>query len=89
MEDATKGAGGQNLTERLDEKLSAARTVLGMLRDGPMRWTPLTKAILRKSSTPWKSQSILDWLRARGYVDRPERGLYRITEKGLRFLDTL
>lgn len=77
------------MTERLDEKLEIAGIVLRMLRDGPMRWTPLTKAILRESSTPWKAQSILDWLLRRGYVERPERGVYRITEKGLRFLETL
>ena len=77
------------MTEHLDEKLRVARIVLQKLRDGPMRWTPLTKAILRESMTPWKAQSILDWLRRRGYVERPQRGVYRITEKGRRFLDTL
>ena len=77
------------MTERLDEKLRVARIVLQKLRDGPMRWTPLTKAILRESMTPWKAQSILDWLRRRDYVERPQRGVYRITEKGRRFLDTL
>jgi len=31
----------------------------------------------------------LEWLLKHGYIERPERGLYRITEKGLRFLETL
>lgn len=89
MEGPQRGDGGSTLTERLDEKLSVARFVLQRLRDGPMRWTPLTKAILREPSTPWKAQSILEWLLRRGYVERPERGVYRITEKGMRFLETL
>ena len=54
-----------------------------------MHWTPLTKAVLKKSPTPWKVQSILRWLLDHGFIKRPEQGLYRITEKGLEFLKTL
>jgi predicted transcriptional regulator len=49
----------------------------------------LTKAVLKESPTLWNVQSILRWLLDHGYLERPERGLYRITEKGLEFLRTL
>jgi len=54
-----------------------------------MRWTPLVKATIEKSPSPWKVQTILEWLLQHGYIERPERGLYRITDKGIQFLKTL
>ena len=77
------------MTERLDEKLRVARSILLKLRDEPMRWTPLTTAVLQESPSPWKAQTIIGWLLKHGYVERPERGIYSITEKGLQFLETL
>jgi len=77
------------VTERLNEKLKVARVVLEKLREGPMRWTPLVKAVLQESPSPWKARSILNWLLRHGYIERPKRGLYRITDKGLQFLETL
>jgi len=77
------------LAKRLNDKLRVARIVLEKLKNGPMRWTALTKAVLLESPTPWKVRSVLKWLLKHGYVDRPERGLYCITDKGLQFLETL
>jgi predicted transcriptional regulator len=77
------------LTERLNKQLKVASIVLKLLREEDIRWTSLTKAVLKESPTPWKVQSILRWLLDHGYLERPERGLYRITEKGLEFLRTL
>jgi len=42
-----------------------------------------------RTSTPWVVQSTLYWLLREGYIERPDRGLYRITEKGKIFLDVL
>jgi predicted transcriptional regulator len=77
------------MTERLNKQLKVAGIVLELLSRGDMHWTPLTKAVLMESPTPWKVQSILRWLLDHGYIERPERGLYRITLKGLEFLRTL
>jgi predicted transcriptional regulator len=76
------------MTERLNDRLGTARVVLEALARGPMRWTPLTKLVLR-SSTPWKSQTTLEWLLREGYVTRPSRGVYRITETGSLLLRAL
>ena len=77
------------MTERLDEKLDMARTVLDRLKDGPMRWTPLTKIVVKKSPSPWEAQVIIRWLLENGYIERPERGMYSITEKGRALLKSI
>ena len=82
-------SGGLTVTERLNKQLKVAGMVLKLLSRGEMHCTSLTKAVLKESPTPWKVQSILRWLLDYGYLERLERGLYHITEKGLDFLRTL
>jgi len=77
------------MTKWLNRQLKVAGIALELLSRGDMHWTPLTKAVLKESPTPWKVQSILRWLLDHKYIERPDRGLYRITEKGLEFLRTL
>ena len=76
------------MMKRFDEKLRLTSIILETLTKGPMNWTPLIKLIL-KGSTPWKAQSTLEWLVRKGYIERPERGIYIITEKGRRFLEII
>jgi predicted transcriptional regulator len=77
------------MTERLDEKLRAAKIVLEKLKYGPIRWTPLVKTVISESPSPWKAQTILEWLLKHGYIERPERGMYAITEKGKALLKSI
>jgi predicted transcriptional regulator len=77
------------MTKRLNEKLSMARIVLDRLKDGSMRWTPLMKIVVKESPSPWKAQVIIRWLLENGYVERPERGVYLITEKGRALLKSV
>ena len=77
------------MTERLDEKLRAAKIVLEKLKYGPVRWTPLVKTVVRESPSPWKAQKILEWLLKHDYIERPERGTYNITEKGRNLLNSI
>lgn len=77
------------MTDRFRDRLKTARTILEALAKGSMRWTPLTKLTLARSSTPWKAQTTLEWLVKVGYVERPTRGVYKITERGLLFLKAL
>ena len=74
------------MTERLEEKLRIARTILNRLEDGPMRRTPLMKSTLGDSETPSTFRNVLDWLLRCAYKDRPERGLYAMAERGRMFL---
>ena len=77
------------MTERLEEKLNVVKIILRNLGDGPMRWTPLRKATLGDSGTPSTFRNVLDWLLRCGYIDRPEQGLYAMTERDRMFLRVL
>ncbi|HUS78065.1 MAG TPA: hypothetical protein VM050_05330 [Patescibacteria group bacterium] len=75
--------------KRLDEKLRIARIILEKLSEDPMRWTPLLKMVVKESPSPWKAQVIIKWLFSNGYISRPERGVYQITEKGRKLLEAM
>lgn len=74
--------------KRFKARLATAKSFLECLSAEPCRWTPMMRSVL-KGSTPWVAQSTLDWLRKEGYVERPHRGLYRLTEKGKLLFDAL
>ena len=74
--------------KRFKARLATVKSILGCLSAEPCRWTPLMRRVLM-GSTPWVAQSTLDWLHKEGYVERPSRGLYRLTEKGKLLLDAL
>jgi predicted transcriptional regulator len=75
--------------KRLDEKLRIAKIILEKLSEGPMRWTPLMKVVVKESPSQWKAQVILKWLLEKGYVIRQERGVYQITENGRELLKNI
>ena len=74
--------------KRFKKRMATIKVILMTLEDSPYHWTPLMKKVL-KSSTPWIAQSTLDWLRREGYIERPSRGHYFLTEKGELLLETL
>ena len=63
--------------------------ITGNLKDEPRRWTELLELTLRDRGTPETFRSILYFLMEHNYVERPKRGVYQITEKGLRYLNLL
>ena len=75
--------------KRLDENLRIARIMLEMLEKGPMRWTLLMKMVVKESPSPWKVQVTITWLLDNGYIERPERGVYSITKKGIALLNAI
>ena len=74
--------------KRFKARMATVKSILECLSAEPCRWTPLMKKVL-ETSTPWVAQSTLDWLLREGYIERPSRGLYRLTEKGKLLLDVL
>ena len=46
----------------------------------------IDEAVVKESPSPWKAQVIIKWLLSNEYISRPERGVYQITQKGLKFL---
>ena len=49
----------------------------------------ILKQALGRARTPWLIQSCIGWLMENGYIVRPSRGLYRLTDRGLRLLKVL
>jgi predicted transcriptional regulator len=74
--------------ERLNESLRTAAVLLGALGRGEMRWTDLVR-VGYQASTPWRVHSIICWLVGLGYVHRPRRGVYMVTERGRALLEAL
>jgi len=72
-----------------EERLRIAGVVLKHLRGTPKRYTELLKLTLSDSATPGSFRSAIKWLLENGYVERPQRGTYQITEKGRAFLSAL
>lgn len=70
---------------RFKRRLDTIRVILRHLERSPCQWTPLMKHVLRHS-TPWLAQSCLDWLLAEEYLERPFRGSYQLSQKGLALL---
>lgn len=69
------------------------KTILGIVKKGPMHYTDLeTKAITTCipfiTSNTFKKQ-FLGYLLANGYVKRETRGVYVITQRGQNLLDIL
>ena len=71
-----------------NRKIELAKIVLSKLADGePKRWTQLLKDTLRNCGTPHTFESIIAFLLKRKFIEKTERGVYRITVKGKKFLE--
>ena len=73
---------------RFEDRLNTIKLILKTLEGSPSRWTPLLQKAMT-SSTLWITMTCLEWLLAEGYVERPRRGLYVLTEKGGQLLGAL
>jgi len=73
------------MADRFDERLATIRLILAALERSPSQWTPLVRKVM-VSSTPWLTQTCLEWLLSNGYLERPRRGQYGLTDKGLELL---
>ena len=77
-------------TKRIDPFL--AKVVLAELSKEPLRRRDLHKRTLRHCGTPATFVSILNYLKQQGHIEKASTkhtAPYRITEKGMRFLEGL
>jgi len=77
------------MSKRFQNRIHLAKVILEQLKGADMRWTNLLKATLQECGTPRTFEGIIKWLKKQKYIDSPERGLYKITEQGKKFLSTL
>ncbi len=77
-----------------EEQDRLAKIILSYLeRYGKLCRTDLLKLTLRRCGTPRKFDSIFEYLRRKGFVEKlgepRSRAPYKITEKGRKFLEVL
>lgn len=64
--------------------LSLCKAILTRLEKGPARYVNLEKWVIRHTDcgSAGRFNYIIKYMIDQGWIDRPERGLYEITEKG-------
>ena len=68
------------------------KIILSMVKRGHIHWTDLKKKVLGTchpftTDTPFAHQ--MRYLLQKGYIERVSRGIYRVTEKGEKYLEIL
>ena len=80
------------MSRRREEQDLMDRVILGVFRRGDVRWTVLEKKVLvscRSLATRTRFDNRLRYLLKKGYVERVSRGVYRVTEKGVRYREVI
>ena len=57
--------------------------------DKQMRWTQIVSKCISHGHTEGPTKGTLKWCLDNGYIARPERGLYIVTEKGRSFIKSV
>jgi len=74
------------------ERDTMRKIVLGMVKKGPIHWTDLKKMVLG-SCHPFATDSTfnhqLRYLLDKGFIERVERGTYKVTPKGEKYFEIL
>jgi hypothetical protein len=74
--------------KRFTGLIDTVEAILGAVDEGEGRWTPVVRSALR-TSTPWRVHATIYWLLDQGYLTRPSRGVYKVTERGRLLLQAL
>ena len=68
------------------------RAILIALKRGHVRWTVLEKKVFttcHSLATRTRFDNRLRYLLKKKYIERVSRGVYRITEKGIKYMDVI
>jgi len=77
---------------RFNHNIGVLRGALETVASSPagrIRWTPLVTSLYKLDSTPWRVHTMICWLTAEGYLRRPSRGTYSLTERGEKLREAL
>jgi len=72
-----------------EKRLENIKIALGLVEEAPLHFTKLTNELSRITGSGYRSENIVRLMLKLGYLERPARGVYRITEKGAKMLDGL
>ncbi len=74
---------------RIDEMMKTIYFILMTLKGRSMRWTDLHRKVISQNISQSTFRYMLEWLIKNEYVKRCKRGLYDLTENGLKLLDAI
>ena len=80
------------MSRRREEQDMMDRVILKSLRRGDVRWTALEKKVLTNCNvlaTRTRFDNRLRYLLKKEYMERVSRGVYRITEKGEKYMEVI
>jgi predicted transcriptional regulator len=80
------------MSRRREEQDMMDKVILATLKRGDVRWTVLEKRILttcHSLATRTRFDNRLRYLLKKEYIERVSRGVYRITEKGTKYMQVI
>jgi len=80
------------MSRRREEQDMMDKVILAALKSGDVRWTVLEKKVLttcHSLATRTRFDNRLRYLLKKEYIERVSRGIYRITEKGTKYMDVI
>jgi predicted transcriptional regulator len=84
--------GSLNMSRRREEQDMMDKVILAALNRGDVRWTVLEKKVLttcHSLATRTRFDNRLRYLLKKEYIERVSRGVYRITEKGTKYMQVI
>ena len=80
------------MSRRREEQDMMDKVILATLKNGHIRWTVLEKKVLttcHSLATRTRFDNRLRYLLKKEYIERVSRGIYRITEKGTKYMQVI
>jgi predicted transcriptional regulator len=80
------------MSRRREEQDMLDKVILSALKKGSVRWTSLEKKVLttcHSLATRTRFDNRLRYLLQKEYIERVNRGVYRITEKGTKYMEVI
>jgi DNA-binding PadR family transcriptional regulator len=84
--------GGNLMSRRREEQDMMDKVILAALKRGDVHWTALEKRVLttcHSLATRTRFDNRLRYLLKKEYITRVSRGVYRITEKGTKYMQVI
>jgi len=80
------------MSRRREEQDMLDKVILGALKRSDVRWTTLEKKVLtscHRLATRTRFDNRLRYLLKKDYIQRVNRGVYHITEKGKQYMEVI
>ena len=72
-----------------ENRLRNVKVALELVKDKPVRFTELLAQLTKVTGSGSRSYSIILLSLKLGYLDKPNRGVYRITGQGIKMLEAM